>query len=91
VQLDPQTFPVVFLPDGRPAPLVLTADETVQLLRLDGSNGTRTLKYWRDIGLLRGVRLGKTLRYRLSDVETFLARKAGENEGVGLQSRRSMG
>ncbi|MCJ7777766.1 MAG: hypothetical protein MUP16_05580, partial [Sedimentisphaerales bacterium] len=56
-----QTFSVSFMPDGRPAPAVMTSVEVIEFLRLDGK-GDRTLKYWRDIGLLRGVRLGKTLR-----------------------------
>ncbi len=82
---------IPFLPDGRPCPAVLTADELISLLRLDGEHPGRCLKYWRDMGLLRGVRLGKTLRYRLCDVEAFLARKVAEKDGVGLDSRHSLG
>jgi len=74
-----QFVSVAFLPDGRPAPLVLTAAETIQLLRLGGNNPERTLKYWRDEGQLQGVRLGRKVRYRLVDVQEFLARKVGEN------------
>ena len=70
-----QPFSISFLPDGRPAPAVLTAEEVAQFLRLNG-NGDRALKFWRDAGLLRGIRLGRTLRYRLSDVEAFLDKKA---------------
>jgi len=85
-----QTFSVAFMPDGRPAPAVMTADETAAFLRLDGK-GERTLKYWRDIGLLHGVRLGKTLRYRLCDVESFLAKKVAESDSIGCHSRHSLG
>jgi len=81
---------IPFLPDGRPCPAVLTADELISLLRLDGEHPGRCLKFWRDMGLLRGVRLGKTLRYRLADVLDFLDRKAAEKDNVGLSSRRSL-
>ena len=70
---------IAFLPSGRPAPVVLTASEAIELLRLDGKNPERTLKFWRDEGDLRGIRLGRKVRYRLVDIERFLARKVGEN------------
>ena len=70
---------VLFLPDGRPAPAVLTAEEAVELLRLDNGDPLRTLKFYRDEGLLTGVRIGRKMRYRLCDVENFLARKAEKN------------
>jgi len=70
---------ILFLPDGRPAPAVMTPAEVVKMLRLDGRDPLRTLKYYRDEGQLKGFRLGKKLRYRLIDIERFLAHKAGEN------------
>lgn len=70
---------IAFLPDGRPCPMVLTGGELIALLCLDGPNPERTLKYWRDEGQLRAVRLGKKVRYRLEDVERFLEQKAGIN------------
>ena len=69
------TLPIIFLPDGRPAPAVLTADETIELLRLDAQTGLRTLKYYRDEGLLTGVRIGRKVRYPLSEVLRFLSEK----------------
>ena len=66
---------IPYLPSGKPCPLVLTAEETAELLRLDG-NGLRTLKFYRDEGELRGFRLGRKVRYRLSDVLDFLNKKA---------------
>jgi len=78
-KVDRQFVPVAYLPNGQPAPVVLTAEETIELLRLDGNNPGRTLKYWRDEGQLQGVRLGRKVRYRLVDVQEFLARKVGEN------------
>lgn len=70
---------VLFLPDGRPAPMVLTATEVVKLLRLESKNPLRTLKYYRDEGQLKGIIVGRKVRYRLIDVRRFLADKAGEN------------
>jgi hypothetical protein len=67
---------IAFMPSGKPCPVVLTAGEVVELLRLDG-NGERTLKYYRDEGELVGFRLGRKVRYRLADVMAFLAKKAG--------------
>ena len=71
---------IAFLPSGKPAPLVLTDVEAIELLRLDGNNPLRTLKFYRDEGTLRGLRIGRKMRYRLCDVQLFLSRKAGGNE-----------
>lgn len=74
-----QSFSIAFLPSGKPVPFVLTAEELIELLRLEGNSPERTLKFWRDEGDLQGVRLGRKVRYRLVDIERFLARKVGEN------------
>lgn len=71
---------IAFMPSGKPAPVVLTSEELIELLRLDGNNPLRTLKFYRDEGLLRGVQIGRKTRYRLCDVLLFLAKKAGENQ-----------
>ena len=76
IDTEQQSFSVAFLPDGRPAPAVLTADETVSLLRLDNANPLRTLKFYRDEGLLVGVRIGRKVRYPLDEVMRFIAEKA---------------
>lgn len=84
---------IPFLPEGRPAPAVMTAEEAAAFLRLDDNGkAERCLKYWRDTGQLRGVRLGRRVRYRLEDIQTFLAAKAGaENGSIGLHSKHSLG
>jgi len=79
IEIDKQFVSIDFLPDGRPAPAVLTAEETAAMLRLEGGSSGRTLKYYRDEGQLKGIRLGRKVRYRLVDVQKFLAQKAGEN------------
>ena len=66
---------IPFMPSGRPAPVVLTVDETIELLRLDGEHPERTLKFYRDEGLLKGVRLGRKMRYPLDEVMRFLSEK----------------
>ena len=69
----------VFMPDGRPAPSVLTAEEAVVFLRLDQTNiknPVQTLRYYRERGLLRGIKIGLKLRYRLTDLLDFLERLA---------------
>ena len=69
------------MPDGRPAPSVLTAHEAVVFLRLDQTSikdPLQSLRYYREKGLLRGVRIGLRLRYRLVDLLDFLERLAEE-------------
>jgi len=88
VNPEQETFSSIpFLPDGRPAPAVLTADETIELLRLDGCNPERTLKYYRDEGELCGVRIGRKVRYPLDEVMRFLAQKVAKSKSNGLGSR----
>ncbi len=67
---------IPYLPSGKPCPCVLTAQETAEMLRLDNGDPLRTLKYFRDERELVGFRLGRKVRYRLSDVLDFLAKKA---------------
>jgi hypothetical protein len=73
---DAQANLIHFMPNGKPCPTVLTAEETADILRLDNGDPMRTLKYFRDEGELVGFRLGRKVRYRLVDVLAFLAKKA---------------
>ena len=62
-------------------PKLLTAEEAVRYLRLDvegPKNPVDTLRYYREKGLLTGVRVGRHMRYRRADLDAFLARLAGE-------------
>lgn len=83
-----QTFSVAFMPDGRPAPAVMTSSEVIEFLRLDG-NGERCLKYYRDEGKIVGIRIGRKVRYPLDEVLRFLAEKVVKNRSNGLTSRMS--
>jgi len=77
-----QTFSVAFMPDGRPAPAVMTAEEAAAFLRL-GDKGERCLKYYRDMGELVGIRIGRRIRYPLDEVLKFLAEKVAKSRSNG--------
>lgn len=79
---------IPFMPDGRPAPAVMTGEETAAFLRLDGT-GQRALKYWRDKGEITGVRIGRKVRYSLNEVMRFIAQKEAKNKSIGYVSQRS--
>lgn len=79
---------IPFMPDGRPAPAVMTSEEVIEFLRLDGK-GERTLKFYRDEGKIVGVRIGRKVRYPLDEVLRFLAEKVAKNKSNGLTSRMS--
>jgi hypothetical protein len=73
---------IPFMPDGRPAPGVMTAEEAAAFLRLDGT-GQRALKYWRDQGELTGIKIGRRVRYPLTEIMRFLAQKVEKNKSNG--------
>lgn len=70
---------ISFMPDGngglQPVPEVLTPQETIRFLRLDVDGPTKpelTLRYYREQKLLKGIRVGKNLRYTRSQLTDFL-------------------
>jgi len=69
------------LPDSKgdfvPCPELLTEDEAIRFLRLDGisvHDPATTLKYYRKKGLLRATQVGKCIRYRRVELEKLLDR-----------------
>lgn len=72
-------FTISYLPNGIPAPDVMTEQEVAEFLRLDTdeTSSSATLKYYRDQGLLKGTRIGKYLRYTRQQVLEFLDRLSG--------------
>lgn len=69
--------PFSVMPDGTPAPALMTTDEAIRYLRLDcdgPANPADTLRYYRERGLLKGTRVGRRIRYRRVELERFLAR-----------------
>lgn len=56
---------------------LLTQSEAVHYLRLDEPGGPKhpdcTLKRYRDLGLLRCVRVGRAARYHIDDLESLVS------------------
>ena len=75
-----------------PCPELLTTEEAVRYLRLDGDDGPKnpedTLCYYREKGLLTGVKVGRPIRYRRVDLDEFLARQA-ERSNPAIVANRS--
>ena len=66
-----------YMPDGSPVPDLLTEEEAIIYLRLneDGpANPRKTLKYYRDEGMLRGTRVGHKYCYQRKELLEFLER-----------------
>ncbi len=58
-----------------PCPELLTEDEAIRYLRLDingPKNPSGTLKYYRDQGVLRAVRIGRNLRYPRMELDCMI-------------------
>ena len=67
------------MPNGSPAPTVMTEQDLITFLRLDtdgSSNPHLTLQYYRDKGLLKPIRIGKSLRYTRFHVMDFLDKQS---------------
>ena len=82
----PQLMTPVVLPDGNggftPCPELLTEDEAIRFLRLDGINAedpANTLRYYRKKGFLRATQVGKCIRYRRIELEKLLERLTDNN------------
>jgi hypothetical protein len=68
-------IPIVYFPDGRPCPVLLTEQETITLLRLDTINiehPADSLRRYRDANLLRGVQVSKKVFYYLPEIIRFI-------------------
>jgi len=78
---DDQGNVVEYIP-AQPCPEVLTESEAVRYLRLDlidVKDPADTLRYYRKAGLLRATQLGKAVRYRRSELDSFLDRQTQDN------------
>lgn len=64
----------------RPCPEILTEAEAILYLRIDTAEGSkkRTLKRYRRLGMLRGIRIGNQIHYRLEDLRAFAESKSKE-------------
>jgi len=64
-----------YLPDGRPLPLILNAQDLILLLRLNDRNpalAKNTLKYYRDLNWLQGFKVGNRIMYHRDAVLKFI-------------------
>lgn len=83
-------MPVLPTGDGTftPCPELMLEEEAIRYLRLDDSaNAARTLRYYRERGLLRGTRVGTHIRYRRVELDRFLELQTADN-GPGTGSNR---
>lgn len=82
----PELVMAPVLPDGNggftPCPELLTEEEAIRFLRLDGisiEDPANTLRYYRKKGLLRATQVGKCIRYRRIELEKLLDRLTEAN------------
>lgn len=70
-----------FMPDGTPAPYVLTPEQAVKFLQLDGQvkNPENSLKYYREEHLLKATYIGRRCLYSLKELCDFVDRQTKEN------------
>lgn len=64
-----------FFSGGTPVPDLLTESEAIQFLRLDidgPDDPSRTLKHYRDKGLLHPTKIGKKLTYSKRELLNFI-------------------
>ena len=72
---------MAWLPDGNggctPCPELLTEAEAIRYVRLDAAskNPERTLRYYREKGLLRPTQIGRHLFYLRAELDEFLKRQ----------------
>ena len=89
----PKVFPDLVtpavLPDGNggfvPCPDLLTEEEAIRYLRLDVNgpeNPEGTLKYYRDKGVLRGVQIGRNLRYPRKELDSMIDKLLAKKEDL---------
>jgi hypothetical protein len=66
-----------------PCPELLTEQEAIRYLRLqEDRNPKRTLRYYREKGLLRATMVGRHLLYRRVELERFLELQTAGNGAI---------
>jgi hypothetical protein len=75
---DGRRLPMCYFPGtSNPVPSILTEEETIKFLRLDETgidDPGRTLRYYRSQGLLRARQIGRSIRYPLWELLSFVDR-----------------
>jgi len=69
-----QYLPPVYMPDGKPAPYMMTFDDLIEFLRINVEYPRNTIKRLKDDGLT-GVRISKKILYPLPVVLDFVHHK----------------
>jgi hypothetical protein len=69
---------IAYMPDGTPAPYVMSAEKAAQFLLIDGKDPEQTLRKYREKGLLAGTQVSRHVRYTLPDLMDFLKRQREE-------------
>ena len=65
----------IFMPDGSPAPYLLTPDEAARFLRIDGSeHPENTLRYYQEKGLLNATYISKCRFFSVNELVKFIER-----------------
>ncbi|RKY08523.1 MAG: hypothetical protein DRP56_03980 [Planctomycetota bacterium] len=73
-----KNIPIVYMPDGKPCPLLLTEKELAQFLRLDLIEvkfPSQSIRRYRDAGLLQAVQISKQILYPLWSVIEFIEKQ----------------
>ena len=70
--------PIAHMPDGQPAPAVMTPEDAAAFLRLKAKDVRSALRTLRGKGL-RTVMFGGEVRYPLSEVMAFVEREVETN------------
>ncbi len=68
-----------YLPDGRPAPYLLTEAELAEFFRLTSKFPGQSIRRMRDVQGLRAVQVGRRVLFRLDDVLAWIERRQREN------------
>lgn len=81
----------VFLPNGKPAPFVMTQAEAIHFLRLDNiKHPENTLAYYQAKGLLHGTFIGKRRFYMVTELVEFAKRVTRAERTVQNEKSRNL-
>jgi len=72
--LDVQYIPPAMMPDGQPAPFLMTVDDLTAFLRLTNRFPAKTIERMRKRGLL-ATQVGQRVLFQLPDVLAFLGQE----------------
>ncbi len=72
-------------PDNMIASPILSEQEAIHWLKLDGPDGPKdpraTLKFYRQRGLLKAAKIGRTLKYPVWELQEFVRKSVARGEG----------